>query len=213
VAAALVVQPKHRNFGSVVFGARGATSKPRIVTLHNRSSSAMVLMDTAVAGDFSIDAGSTTCAAALGPHGHCAYAILFTPADLGRRQGSLTITDNAANSPQTIALTGKGVPGAIHIAPKRINFGKIPITSAGVQRTVSIANPNPVPLEISGVAVSGAGFAIADGCTGELAAHAACSIAVTFAPKSGASAKGTVTISDDAAQSPQAVRLSGRGAP
>ena len=37
---------------------------------------------------------------------------------------SLTITDNASNSPQTVALTGKGVAGMLTVTPTSLSFGE-----------------------------------------------------------------------------------------
>jgi hypothetical protein len=213
VSATLVVQPKHRNFGSEVFGTVGATSKPRLVILRNRSSAAITLMNAQVTGDFAIDAGATTCGAALRAHQQCAYGVVFSPTAMGTRTGSMRLDDNAQNNPQQIALSGKGVPGKINIAPKRINFGKVSASSAPAHRTISVSNPNSVPLMVSSVEVSGGAFTITDGCTGTLPAQGTCSIAVSFAPQAVSRASGTVTISDDAAKSPQLVRLSGKGAP
>ena len=34
--------------------------------------------------------------------------IMFTPTQTGTRTGTVTITDNAPNSPQTVGLTGTG---------------------------------------------------------------------------------------------------------
>jgi hypothetical protein len=213
VSAMLVVQPKHRKFGPEVFGSMGATSKPRLVVARNRSATEIALMAAHVTGDFSIDAGATSCGATLGAHQRCTYGVVFSPTGLGPRKGSMTLEDNAANNPQRIALSGKGVPGKIKIAPKRLNFRKVSASGAALQRTISVSNPNSVALIISSVSVSGDGFTISDGCTGTLSPHGSCSIAVSFAPQAGSRARGTVTISDDAAKSPQVVRLSGRGAP
>ena len=38
--------------------------------------------------------------------------MTFTPTAASARTGSVTITDNASSSPQTVSLTGAGVPAA-----------------------------------------------------------------------------------------------------
>jgi hypothetical protein len=211
VDSALSIKPKRSNFGKVIFGAVGGKSKPRMARLRNASAAAVAISTAQTAGDFTIDPGETGCGAELGPHQSCDYAIVFSPTALGARSGSLTIEDNASNSPQHIQLIGKGIPGGIKIAPRRINFGTQSPSGSPAQRSISVANPNAVALRISGVSVSGGGFGISDGCTGTLAANSTCSIAVSYSPSAGARSAGTVTISDDAAKSPQVVRLSGRG--
>jgi alpha-glucosidase len=39
--------------------------------------------------------------------------VSFTPSDTGQRTATLSITDNASNSPQTVSLTGTGCPDVI----------------------------------------------------------------------------------------------------
>jgi hypothetical protein len=39
----------------------------------------------------------------------CVFALRFTPAAAGNITGTLSITDNATNSPQTVKLTGFGL--------------------------------------------------------------------------------------------------------
>jgi hypothetical protein len=38
----------------------------------------------------------------------CTISVTFTPAADGSRSGTLTITDNAGGSPQSVTLTGTG---------------------------------------------------------------------------------------------------------
>jgi hypothetical protein len=60
------------------------------------------------AGDFAIDHALTTCATTLSPRSKCTIALTFTPGAIGLLVGQLTITDNAANSPQIVSLRGRG---------------------------------------------------------------------------------------------------------
>jgi hypothetical protein len=68
-----------------------------------------------------------------------------------------------------------------------------------------------VVLTLSPVAVS-AGFNIASNtCGASVAAGANCSVGVTFTPTATGAAAGTLTFTDSALNSPQAVSLSGTG--
>jgi hypothetical protein len=60
-------------------------------------------------GDFA-GATGTTCAggASLAPAASCTINVTFTPTAKGSRTGSLTVTNDAKNSPQTVALSGDG---------------------------------------------------------------------------------------------------------
>ena len=80
-------------------------SVPAVVTLTNNGSDPLVISVITVSGEFGeIDTCGTIAAGAS-----CTLSITFTPTQLGSRTGRLTITDNAANNQQSIALSGMGV--------------------------------------------------------------------------------------------------------
>jgi hypothetical protein len=57
-------------------------------------------------GDFTQT--GTTCGATLAAQASCTISIQFAPLATGARSASLTITDDASNSPQSVALRGTG---------------------------------------------------------------------------------------------------------
>ena len=58
------------------------------------------------AGDF---AETHTCGSSLTPGASCNISVTFRPTVTGTRTAKLSITDNAAGSPQKVALSGSGV--------------------------------------------------------------------------------------------------------
>ena len=127
------------------------------------------------------------------------------------RQANLQITDNAPASPQSFALTGTGNAStpAVVISPATA-------TVAGTQGTASnstnivISNSGSAPLHVSGVVFGGANVSEfvnpSNPCVGTaIAPNASCSISVTFAPFGVGTRTETVTITDDAPNSPQSV--------
>jgi Abnormal spindle-like microcephaly-assoc'd, ASPM-SPD-2-Hydin/Chitobiase/beta-hexosaminidase C-terminal domain len=102
------LSPANLDFGSVK---RPATSAAQRVTLTNTGTAALTIARIAIAGanpgDFAIAA--TTCGATLAPAASCTVDVTFTPTARHTRSGTLTITDNAAGSPQSVALTGIGL--------------------------------------------------------------------------------------------------------
>ena len=96
---------------ALAFGAIpvGSASAAQTVTVTNNGGVALLLQSITVSGDFSIVAGSNTCGASLAAGSVCAFQIAFAPTLGGTRSGSLTVSDNAANSPQTLELSGTGV--------------------------------------------------------------------------------------------------------
>jgi trimeric autotransporter adhesin len=56
-------------------------------------------------------AQTNTCGTApvsMGPDANCKVTVTLTPSGYGRQTATLTFTDNASNSPQTVTLTGSG---------------------------------------------------------------------------------------------------------
>jgi hypothetical protein len=207
------VQPRHQKFPSEVFGVTGAASPPKQIRLANPGSDPMVISSATADGDFSLVPGSTSCGATLAPHDRCTYGVIFAPAGLGTRQGSLTIADNAQNAPQVIGLSGKGIQGKIAVRPRALNFGRIPVGSSAPARTITITNGNRAMLEINQIDMSGSDFSESDDCVGTIAAGASCTIAVTFTASANGKRTGLLAITDDAKASPQTVKLSGKGVP
>lgn len=83
------------------------------VLLTNTGGSTLNISDMALAGANSGDfAGSGTCGKTLAGGASCSLTLSFTPAATGLRTASLSISDSASDSPQTIAITGTGLnPG------------------------------------------------------------------------------------------------------
>ena len=83
---------------------KGNTSTVSI-TLTNTGSTPLILGTPTISGSqFSM---SNTCAGAtLQPNGNCAIKVTFAPTANGTFTGTLKVTDNAENSPQSISLWG-----------------------------------------------------------------------------------------------------------
>jgi uncharacterized repeat protein (TIGR03803 family) len=86
----------------------GTTSNPKSVKIKNVNSgeATLDLNGMNVASPFAIS--KTTCGAALAAGKSCEVSITFTPSAPGTATGTFALTDNAANSPQTLTLTGTG---------------------------------------------------------------------------------------------------------
>jgi hypothetical protein len=82
-----------------------STSAPQSVTLANGGSADLQIASIQATGDF---AQTNTCGSTVPAGGNCAVSVTFKPTAVGSRSGSLTITDNASSSPQTVLLGGAG---------------------------------------------------------------------------------------------------------
>jgi len=101
VVPVALVTPTSLTFASQ---AVGTSSVAQTITLTHELSSALN-PTIATSGDFK---ETNTCGTSLGPSLSCTISVTFAPTVAQTRTGSLTITDNAANSPQAVSLAGTG---------------------------------------------------------------------------------------------------------
>ena len=91
------------------------TSAVRTVTLTYNGNAALTIHSIELSGSQSGDFGQqNTCpsgSSTLAAGASCTISVTFTPSAEGSRSASLTITDNASGSPQSVALSGTGVVG------------------------------------------------------------------------------------------------------
>ena len=99
-----VVSPTAVNFGQVLIG---QTSTQKLISLKNAGTSELTVSNISIGGDFALP--ENRCAEGVKPSTHCNVEVTFTPHTPGTQTGTLTFTDNASNSPQTVSLTGTGV--------------------------------------------------------------------------------------------------------
>jgi len=194
----------------------GTTSAAATVTLSDPRSVALSITSIAITGTNPGDFVQTnTCGGSVAAEGNCAINITFTPLALGTRTASLTITDDAANSPQTVSLTGTGVATApvAGVSPGSLTFGNQNLGTTSGSQPVTLSNTGNAALTITGMATS-ANFGQTNNCAGSVAASGSCTINVTFTPTATGTLTGTLTITDNSngvTGSTQSVTLSGTG--
>ena len=108
----VTLSPTSLKWGKKVVGVTSAAKK---VILTNSGNATLNITTIAASGDFALATvkatkkitpcvnGGTVAAGAT-----CEIKVTFTPTQTGTRTGDVTFTDNAANSPQQVALTGTG---------------------------------------------------------------------------------------------------------
>jgi uncharacterized repeat protein (TIGR03803 family) len=200
---------------SLTFSAQatGTTSAAKIVTVKNTGTASLTISGIAITGadpgDF---AKTTTCGASLAAGASCTISVTFKPTATGTLSATAGITDNAAGTPQGIALSGVGTTA--ELTPATVNFGTLATGSVSAVKTVTLKNIGTASLTISGVAITGTDpgdFAETTTCGTSLAAAASCTISVTFKPTASGTRGATLGVTDSAAGSPQPVTLTGVG--
>jgi len=86
-----------------------STSPSQAVTLSNTGNLALSVSSVAISGTNGGDFAETnTCGSSVAAGANCTINVTFTPTAGGTRTGTVTITDNASGSAQTVSLTGTG---------------------------------------------------------------------------------------------------------
>ncbi len=183
----------------------GTTTSSQNVTLQNMGSAALLISAITAGGDF---AETDNCGGSVPATSSCTLAITFTPTTAGVRTGSISLQDNAAGTPQVIALTGIGTGPAVSLSTQSLSFVGTSIGTATAAQAITLTNVGDQSLNVAGVTVSG-NFAQTNNCPATLTAGSHCSINVTFTPASVGTATGTVTVTDNAFGGAQQISLSG----
>src|SRR5256885_3217620 len=160
----------------------GQTSSPQTVTLTNSGTATLNISSVAANGDFHIS--NNTCGATVAVGANCAVSVTFTPTKKGARKNTLSFTDDAPGSPQTVALSGTGQ--SVVVSPTSINFGTAAVGSTSAPQTVTVTNLNSITVTFTGIVLAGTGLAdyliSSNTCGATIAGGASCSIGVEFKP-------------------------------
>ena len=114
MSASISVSPSSLSFSSQLIG---STSSAQSVTLKNTDNATLSLTSINILGTDPGDFAQTnTCGSSLAAGASCTVSVTFKPAAVGTRAATLTVIDNAADSPQAVSLTGSGT-GPWQICP------------------------------------------------------------------------------------------------
>ncbi len=193
----------------VSFGGQevGATSLAQNVQVMDAGSQSLEISGVSASGDF---AATNNCSSTLAAGTSCNISVRFTPTAVGARTGTLTLTDNAAGSPQTINLTGTGTSGAVSLSATSLDFGSVLAGTASAAQSVTLSNAGGTPLYITSLQAEGT-YSETNNCASTVAAGSSCTISVTFQPTAAGASVGQILITDSAPASPQSIELTGTG--
>jgi hypothetical protein len=195
--------------------ALGSTSGTQIVTLTNNTGVLVSFSSIAVTGANAADFAqlSTTCGQTLALTSSCTVTLAFAPVATGTRTASLTITDDATNNPQSVALSGSGILPVTVTAS--ISFGTQKVGTTSQSKSVTIKNNLPTMLTFSAFSFGGTNPGdfrqSATTCGSTLAAGASCTVSIVFTPTATGSRNAVLNIVNNAVTSPQSVALTGTG--
>ncbi|HEY6769282.1 MAG TPA: SBBP repeat-containing protein [Candidatus Sulfotelmatobacter sp.] len=206
LTAGVQVWPLAINFGSQQVGVKSAALT---AVLSNSGSAPLGITGFTLGGVDATDFAETnTCGSSLAAGATCKISVTFTPATSGARTATLSISDSASNSPQTVALSGSGTNNSVTITPASLTFPTQLVGTSSTAQNAVLANPGTTSVKITGIAVTGQ-FTQTNNCGSSLAAAASCTISVMFSPTAQGTDKGAVKVTDNAAGSPQTLTLVG----
>jgi hypothetical protein len=170
--------------GAINFGnqAVGSASSSQTVTLTNTGNATLTINSIMITGPQSSEFAQTnTCGTGVASGAKCTISITFNPAAAGSRSATLNVADNAGDSPQTVALTGTGVPS-------------LKLVASNGSATVAAGQPANYSLSIGGGGFSGTASLT---CTGA-PEGAECSLPASESVDAITATKFTVTVSTTA---------------
>jgi hypothetical protein len=196
------------SFGSVSLG---LTSASKTATLTNLQPAPLSIASMTLPLPF-VRTGGTCPAGAgvLAAGASCTILVAFAPTVAVTTAGSLTVTHDATNSPQSVALSGKGV-APVTTSPSSLSFTSRTVGTPSTPKNVIVSNRLSSPLALGGVAAAG-DFAVSSStCGASLPVGGQCVIGVTFTPTALGARTGTLSIVHGAFGSPLQIALSGTG--
>jgi FG-GAP-like repeat/Abnormal spindle-like microcephaly-assoc'd, ASPM-SPD-2-Hydin len=195
----------------------GTSSVAKTVKLTNTGGLTLTISSVAIRGTNTGDFEQTNnCGSGLSPGFSCTITVTFAPTQAGPRTASLTITDNAAGSPQQLALSGTGVtsgPNAF-LSPSSLTFATQFVGTTSPAQSVTLSDYGTATLSITSIGFAGADpgdFHQTNTCGSSVAQGASCTISIAFNPPQSGSRTATLSVTDNAPGSPPTVSLTGTG--
>ncbi|MGA3107731.1 MAG: choice-of-anchor tandem repeat GloVer-containing protein [Terriglobales bacterium] len=197
----------------------GTTSAPQAISLTNMGAGLLSISGITASSSFG---ESDNCGTSLPAGKSCVINVVFAPIAAGVITGTLSVSDNAPNNPQTVSLNGTGTAPEASVSPASIAFNSQIVGQTSGAQPITVSNTGNAALTISSVAISGANaadFAVASSGTtcvvnGTVTPGSGCIVNLTFTPTAAGAWSAAVTFTDNSnnqMNSTQTVMLSGSG--
>ncbi|HEV2644978.1 MAG TPA: choice-of-anchor D domain-containing protein [Acidobacteriaceae bacterium] len=217
--AALVPQatlsPSSLTFPSTTVG---VAATPLPVTLSNPGTGPLSISNIGITGlGVGIFGETNTCGNSLAAGASCTINVSFTPTGPNLFAGTLTVSDNAAVSIQTIPIGGSGAAALVPQAtlnPSSLTFASTTVGVTATTQPITLSNPGTGALAITGITVTGANassFGQTNNCGSSVAAGGSCTITVSFTPGTAGALAAALSVADNASGSPQSIAIGGTG--
>jgi hypothetical protein len=200
------------------------TSTALLIYVTNNGAVPIVVQSYTASGDFAVS--NYNCGSLpfqLTPQQSCYVEVTFSPTATGSRTGTLTITDSATGSPQTVALSGTGVASIENVEfypSSSVSFPNTPVGVTAGYQLIYFYNTGTAPITVDRVVASGPFSIYSTNCEattiGGLPVDGTgsggyCYVYVNFTPTATGPQTGALTFTDSAPGSPHVVSLTGSG--
>lgn len=201
---------------SVQFGTVGigATSNLSLMISNTGNADLTISLISLTGAEFAVSGIATPKSVVAGQSAQ--VALSFQPKVDGAAAATLSITSNdPVNPTMSVTLGGTGSTASfaqLEANPTSLSFGSVS-TGGNSTKQITLTNTGTTVVHISSISGSGAGFTT-NGITTPFSLNAAAStiLNVVFAPTTGGSVSGNVSVTSDATNSPLSISLTGTGA-
>jgi len=220
IQAGVGLKPASLSFGSVTVNT--TSSAASVVVTNNGGQAVSILQISTSLPEFVVI--SSAMPITLGPHGSASFQVVFQPDAAKTFSGSIVFSTSRTNGSgtQSISVSGTGTTASsvtstssqsylLSANASSMNFGST-LVGSFVSQTITLTNTGTASVNLSQVAITGAGFTVS-GFTGTvtLAAGQSFSLTVSFTPATAGSATGSLSFVSSATNSPTTISLSGNG--
>ncbi len=187
----------------------GHQSKAARVIVTNTAANAAVTLDPpTVSRGFVVT--SNNCPSIMPPRASCTIAVASAPTGKGKQLGQLHLNSNARYGVRVIKLKGKGVAPKMRAQPKSLTFGPVSADAVSSGQSITLINDSPAPITFTTAPAATPPFNVtANTCTTIAANGGTCTISVEFAPHKHGKYHGILELHDNAANSPQHIKIFG----
>jgi hypothetical protein len=190
------------------------TSPTQTVTVSNTGQATLYISNIENNGnnpsDFAVGNG---CGPSINVSASCTLSLTFTPQSAGARSSTIIIVNNSENPLPSISVSGTGTLGQATFTPPSLTFASQKIGTTSPAQPMTLSNTGQALLNIIPVSVVGLDFLETDNCPSSLAVGAACTLSLTFSPKSVGAITDQLIVDSDGVNQTQLANLNGTGAP
>lgn len=189
-----MISPLALKFAPEVINFLDSGSQPQAITVVNAGKADLIISSVVASGGYKQTNNCTT----VPSQQSCTIEVTFNPGTLGEVNGAITITDNAASSPEVVSLSGKGI-SPLELSPNILSFGTVALGTKSQPQALTLTAAATPSLFIKQIAVSG-NFLQTNDCPSTLQSGESCTINVVFQPTGNAPVQGALAVTTTTAE-------------